>query len=529
MKEPWAMNQAKRRKTSYQAGLEMDVLETREVLSQVISGVDIDGDTWFLRLIGPGTFRVINQPDSSGNDVPLGTPALIQSIEIAGTANLASRMVGEVKQGPNGDGKVFFQSLSQFGGNSLAGTSNNGLYAIDIPNFWLGITQSNQTAALTADIQIDNGVNTLRFGGVDMTASPGGGIPAPATNAFADKASIKLGLPSFLGTSIYVDKFVSDTKAGTTAAQPINDEIDIETIGRINAIQANEISGNPEIAPTGYLGGGGTIVRSSGEYLGQAIQSNIVGAIGQVMVRNNATNFSVQSGTSIRRLNIGGETKNVFALGVNGIRYAQFGLGMDSVTIHAHTMSRLEMARGAVGSEVKTTRQMGYFRSGGDVINSTILAGINQNLQSEFRQQTASTDTLADLGGAINAQIAGNVIDSIFAASYEPSNGSYDSPNAMALGGGKIDAKIEGTIDNSGVTPDAPNVAFYAFKTNVNRGPVAPPYVPSTPAETPAKFTRIPTGNFNSLGRPFPSNKKMNSTFALWNVTSYLRKTNPKI
>ena len=172
------MNQAKRRKTSYQAGLEMDVLETREVLSQVISGVDIDGDTWFLRLIGPGTFRVINQPDSSGNDVPLGTPALIQSIEIAGTANLASRMVGEVKQGPNGDGKVFFQSLSQFGGNSLAGTSNNGLYAIDIPNFWLGITQSNQTAALTADIQIDNGVNTLRFGGVDMTASPGGGIPA---------------------------------------------------------------------------------------------------------------------------------------------------------------------------------------------------------------------------------------------------------------------------------------------------------------------------------------------------------------
>jgi hypothetical protein len=362
-----------------------------------------------------------------------------------------------------------------------------------------------------------------------MTASPGGGIPAPATNAFADKASIKLGLPSFLGTSIYVDKFVSDTKAGTTAAQPINDEIDIETIGRINAIQANEIGGNPDIAATGYLGGGGTIVRSSGEYLGQAIQTNVVGAIGQVMVRNNATNFSVQSGTSIRRLNIGGETKNVFALGVNGIRYAQFGLGMDSVTIHAHTMSRLEMARGAVGSEVKTTRQMGYFRSGGDVINSTILAGINQNLQSEFRQQTASTDTLADLGGAINAQIAGNVIDSIFAASYEPSNGSYDSPNAMALGGGKIDAKIEGTIDNSGVTPDAPNVAFYAFKTNVNRGPVAPPYVPSTPAETPAKFTRIPTGNFNSLGRPFPSNKKMNSTFALWNVTSYLRKTNPKI
>lgn len=523
------MNQAKHRNSKNQVGAGMDCLETRVVLSHVVSGVDIDGDKWFLRLMGPGTFRVINQPDASGNDVPLGTPALIQSIEIAGTAPLASRLVGEVKPGPNGDGKVFFQNMTQFGGNTLSGTSNNGLYAIDIPNFWLGITQSTQTAAVTAQIEIDNGVNTLRFGGVDMNASPGGGIAPPSSNTFADKASIKLGLPSYLGTSIYVDKFVSAAKAGATAAQPVNDEIDLETIGRINAFQANEIGGNPEIASTGYVGGGGTVIRSSGEFLGQAIQQTVVGAIGQIMVRNNATNFGAQSGTSIRRFNIGGETKNVFGLGVSGIRYAQFGLGMDTVTIHAHTMSRLEMARGAVGSEVTTTRQMGYFRSGGDVVNSTIQAGVNQNLQSEFRQQSAQTDSKADLGGAINAQIAGNVIDSIFAASYQPNNGSYDSTNAMALGGGKIDAKIEGSIDNSGVSPDAPNVAFYAFKTNVNRGPVAPPYVPSTPAESPAKFTRIPTGNFNALGRPFPTNKKMNSTFALWNVTNYLRRTNPKI
>ncbi|MFM7129548.1 MAG: hypothetical protein ACKO0V_09350, partial [bacterium] len=68
LKEPWAMNQAKHRKSKYQLGAGMDCLETRVVLSHVVSGVDIDGDTWFLRLIGPGTFRVINQLDSSGND-----------------------------------------------------------------------------------------------------------------------------------------------------------------------------------------------------------------------------------------------------------------------------------------------------------------------------------------------------------------------------------------------------------------------------------------------------------------------------
>lgn len=523
------MDRGKKRSTRYSAGTGMDALETREVLSTVVQGVDIDGDKWFLRLLGPGTIRVINQPDSGGNPVALGQPALIQSIQIAGTAPLSSRLVGEVKQASGGDGKVFFQSMSQFGGNSLSGGSNNGLYAVDIPNFWLGITQSTQTTAATASIEIQDGVNTLRFGGVDMTASPGGGIPAPSTNNFSDTASIKLGIPAYLGTSIYVDKFVSNTKAGTSASAPIQDSITAEVIGRINAFQANEIGGTSAIASSGYLGGGGTVIRSSGEYLGDPIQSQIVGAIGEVMVRNNATNFGVQSGTQIRKINIGGETNNVFALSPSGIRYAQFGLGMDNVTIHTHTMSRLEANRGAVNSQIQVNRQMGYFRSGGDVINSLLLSGLNQNLTTEFRTQTPISSATADLGGAIHAQIAGNVIDSIFAASYEPFNGEYDSPDAIALGGGKIQAKVEGSIDNSGVTPLTPNVAFYAFKTDVTNGPVTPPAAPSTPAETPAKFTRIPSGNFVVMGRPFPSNKKIDSTFALWNVTGYLRKTNPRL
>ncbi|MFM1802306.1 MAG: hypothetical protein RJA81_1658, partial [Planctomycetota bacterium] len=449
--------------------------------------------------------------------------------QIAGTAPLASRLVGEVKQASGGDGKVFFQNMFQFGGNSLSTSSNNGLYAVDIPNFWLGITEANQTTAVTASIQIDDGVNTLRFGGVDMTASPGGGIAAPSTNDFSDSASIRLGIPAYLGTSVYVDRFASHTKAGTSVTTPIQDSISVQVIGRINAFQANSIEGSGDIASSGYIGGGGTVVRSSGEYIGEAIQTQIVGAIGEVMIRNNATNFGVQSGTQIRRVNIGGETNNVLALSPSGIRYAQFGLGMDNVTIHTHTMSRLEANRGAVNSEVKVSRQMGYFRSGGDVINSTILSGVSQDLTNEFRTQVPSSNTPADLGGAIHAQIAGNVIDTIFAASYEPFDSEYDSPDSIALGGGKIQAKVEGAIDNSGITPFTPNVAFYAFNTDVSYGPVTPPAAPSTPAETPAKFTRIPSGNFVVMGRPFPSNKKIDSTFALWNVTGYLRKTNPKL
>jgi hypothetical protein len=505
----------------------MDALEERKVLSQVVQGVDIDGDEWFLRLVGPGSIRVINQPDAGGNGVPLGTPALISSIEIAGTAPLTSRLVGEVKKAAGGDGRVYFQDMFQFGGNSLTDDSNNGLYGIDIPDFWLGITTTGTTAQ-TASIQINDGVNTLRFGGADFTVSPGGGLPAPASNSVADSAVIQLGIPSYLGTSIFVDKFVTDTKAGTTAGTLIQDSVTVEVIGRINAFQANEIGGTATQPATGFIGGGGTVVKSSGEYLGEAIQTSIVGAIGEVMVRGNATNFAAQSGTSIRRLNIGGETRNVFALATSGVRYAQFGLGMDNVTIHTHTMSRLEANRGAVGSEVKVNRQLGYFRTGGDVIDTVVQSGLAQDLTSEFRQQrVTNTNPTADLGGAIHALIGGSIVDSIFAASFEPFDSEFDSPDAIALTAGKIEAKVTGTIDNSTVTPLAPTKAFYAKSVQQSRGPVTPPQAPSTPAESPAKFTKTPSGNFVVLGRPFPSHKKISGMFALPNVVEFLKKTNP--
>lgn len=521
------MSRDAKRQRRTASGIGVNALEDRLVLSQVIQGVDIDGDQWFLRLVGPGSIRVINQPDGTGNPVPLGTPALIQSIEIAGTASLTSRLIGEVKKADGGDGRVFFQQMSQFGGNSLSGTSNNGLYGIDMPDFWLGIT-TTATTAQTASISIDNGVNTLRFGGADFTVSPGGGLPAPASNTLSDTALIQLGMPAYLGTSIFVNKFVTDTKTGTTAGSLVQDAVQVEVIGRLNAFQAQEIGGTSSQPSTGFIGGGGTVVKSSGEYLGQAVQTSIVGAIGEVMIKGNATNFGVQSGTSIRRLNIGGETRSIFALATSGIRYGQFGLGMDDVTIHTHTMSRLEANRGAIGSEVKVSRQLGYFRTGGDVIDSTILSGLQQDLTSEFRQQRiTTTDTPADLGGAIHALIGGSVVDSVFAASFEPFNGEYDSPYAMALTAGKIEAKVTGTIDNSTVTPAQPTKAFYAQNVEQSRGPVTPPAAPSIPADSPAKFTKNPSGNYVVLGRPFPSNKKISSKFALPNVTEFLRRTNP--
>ena len=129
----------------------------------------------------------------------------------------------------------------------------------------------------------------------------------------------------------------------------------------------------------------------------------------------------------------------------------------------------------------------------------------------------------------MRALIAGNINNSIFVASVEPFDGQYDSPNALPLSGGRIQAKVEGTVDNSTVTPASPTQAFYASRKELTSGPVTPPDAPSTPAPSPAKFTRIPTGNLVIMGRPFPSNKKIPSTFGIWDVTRLLRKTNPKL
>ncbi len=85
-------------------------LEERKLLAKVATGVDPAGDVWTLQLVGPGDLRVINQPDSKGNIVPLGQPAWINEIDLAGTSPTSSKLVGTVKKAPGSDGRVFFEN-----------------------------------------------------------------------------------------------------------------------------------------------------------------------------------------------------------------------------------------------------------------------------------------------------------------------------------------------------------------------------------------------------------------------------------
>lgn len=456
-------------------------LETRQLLSsKTITGQDSDGDRWVLKLEGPGDFRVTKQPDAAGNAQTLASASQIDAINIAGADPNLTRLVGQVRRGANGDGKVFFSTMTEQGGRSEGAAGTNGIYAIDMPSFYLGQTSTaSGTAATAPSISIPDGVVTLRFGGADTTFTAPGGTPL-ATNAAADTFTINLGLPKSQGTSILINTSITSGQASsTTTGTPIQDSVIFNVFGRLNEFQANSIQGNTAFPSSGFRGGGGTLVVSQAD-----TATGVTGQIGFARVGGNATNFAVQTNDKLSDFYVGGETNNVQLLAPAGSRTIGFGKGMDTVTILSHYIDSLQANRGALNSSVTVDRNVGRITFGGDVVNTRFLAGYEQNLTSIFQSQTAPTTApTAQDGGAIrNVLIAGNVMNSVFAASVEPSpEGIFGTSQDLLLPHGNITAKVGGTIDNSTETPDSPKTAFFSKYVKLERGPVIPPSVPELP------------------------------------------------
>lgn len=476
--------------------LSPEVLESRQLLSAVVSGTDIDGDKWVLVLNGPGDLRVTNQPDSNGNPVPLTQPGLIDTITVGGADPLRTRLTGYVTKAPTGDGKVFFSSLTELGGPSESVAAENGIGSIDMPDFWLGNTStSSPTPTTEPSIKIPDGVVTLRFGGADTTYTPPGGTPLN-TNGTADTFSVSLGIPRTLGTSIVVDKVVTDAQApSSSSSSPTQDSVVFSVQGRINTFQANEIDGNTTYPATGLSGGGGTVVQSL-----PISAASIAGNIGFVRVGGNATDFGVQTTGQVSNFYIGGETNYVTLVGASGTRNIQFGKGMDNTVILSHFIETLQANRDAIGSQVTVDRNVGRVTIGGNVKNTQFLSGYAVDFQTILNSQTLPTTppTTQDGGAINNVLVAGNVTDSVFAASVDPytdpatGTSLFDVPQALLFPHGHISAKVEGTIDNSGVAPAQPNQAFFAKTVRNYRGPVLPPAVPEAPFPNPGGAPRGP-------------------------------------
>jgi hypothetical protein len=457
-------------------------LETRKLLStKTISGQDSDGDTWVLRLQGPGDLRITKQVDAQGNDQTLDSASQIDTITIAGADPLSTRLIGQVKRGPNGDGKVFFNNIDELGGRAEGPAATNGIYAIDMPDFWLGNTATAATPTAEPTISIPDGVITLRFGGADTTFTPPGGTDLN-TNNQSDTFNVNLGIPRTQGTTVIVNQVVTSGQAGAasstgTPGTPTQDSVVFNVAGRLNQFQANSILGNTAFPTTGFRGGGGTLVVSQTD-----TATGVTGQIGFARVGGNATNFSVQTNDKISNYYVGGEANNVQILAPAGSRAIEFGKGMDTATILTHYIDSLQANRGAVNSNVTVDRNVGRVTFGGDVVDTNFTAGVQQGLAAVFSNQTAPTTapTAQDGGAITNVLIAGNVMNSVFAASTEPLNGTYGTSDLL-LPHGHIEAKVGGTIDNSTATPDSPNTAFFSKYVKLDQGPVIPPSVPELP------------------------------------------------
>jgi hypothetical protein len=382
---------------------------------------------------------------------------------------------------------------------------------------------------------LHDGVDTLRFGGVDTTYNP----LVPNTTTTSDTAVVSMGLPPYGGTRIIIDKAVSSTQqftsttpaSGTTPASTTTTTlqfgVNFVVSGRLNLFQANEIDGDAAHAPGQFIptsdttttrqAGGTSLVSATADTQPFFPDTNFKGAVsgqmGVVRVGGNATNFTtlVIDGTGgstgsplISNYTVGGETKNVMLVAPGGARDLYFGKGMDTVQVATHVVNTLQSNRGAINSTVQVDRQIGRVQLGGDVVKTTVLSGVQQNFATILATVEGSAGSIfgstppnpipapiaAQPDGGMSVQIAGDVVDSVFAASTQPINNVFGNPAQLLLTAGHINAKVEGSINNANATPKSPNQAFYAQHVQLFTGPVVPPTVPEAPfTSNPGPYT----------------------------------------
>jgi hypothetical protein len=481
-------------------------------LTAVVSGIDPDGASWMLRLYGPGALSVLATDGTaftSGAKFKVGS---IDTITVSGATTDRTRLVGTVYPNPaTGDARVYFQNLNvgstgELGKIDIGQVSNfrsvqNGIHAIDMPDFYLAHTETTAPtttlhspihtgAAAAGAIIIPQGVNTLRFGGVDVNYTPTGGTPLnqlQQSNEFA----IVLGLPFTQGTSIIVNSVNSNAQANTTTttAPAFQDYASFLVAGRLNLFQANEITGNTTTGllptqlvnsiPTNGAEPGGTFVISEGGTVEEETTGGApTGQIGDIRIGGNVTNFTAlvtedpinaiaaegQLDAKIANFFIGGQTNNVLLIAPSGSRNISFGLGMDNVTINSNIIRSLRANRDATNSNVTVSRSIGNMLIGGDVTSTNVNVGESQSLFSdvafpgnvitgeapfgafygtpppiitnhEVNPLSGLVEPFAQSGGTLEARIAGSVTNSIFSASVDAYPSTLD---ASQLPGGQL-------------------------------------------------------------------------------------------
>jgi hypothetical protein len=472
------------------------------------------GDHWTLTLYGPGTLNVVDENGNAFSPAIVNIPTDINTITVSGTITAKSRLVGKVTFVPtNSDGRVFFQQLTinntgayaHFDPNLVLrriSLTQNGIAAVDLPNFWLGHTSTTAPSVnsnfhsapstfgstpfkLAGGINAPEGIQNLRFGGVDTTFTPNGGTPLNQTKQ-NNEFVINLGPPINGGSSIILNKVITDagsTTSGTTTTA-FQQSVSFVVNGRIDLFQANEIDGNTTsgLVPTQFVQPAPTTLLPGGTYVVSDVGGGVTtGQIGDIRIGGNVTNFTAfalqsdvsaspifdpASGPQVSNFFIGGETNNVILVAPDGSRNVAFGRGMDNTFINTAFIQNLRANRGAIGSAVTVKRPIGFMTIGGDVVSTFIQSGYDQELsavadrpasaingqtqpaggawngefpptiQNRIENTQLNQPTFAPLahgGGAIHGRIAGNVTNSIISVSVDPSPSGINNPGQFEL------------------------------------------------------------------------------------------------
>ena len=457
-------------------------LETRQLLSSLstvptatVSGTDSKGDRWTLTLYGPGTLNVVDTNGNAFTPANKFTPDDINTITVSGTITAESRLVGKVTFVPaNSDGRVFFQQLTinntgEYGQlnpalvHPRASTPQNGIAAVDMPNFWLGETSGTKPTAtsnfhssrffLAGGINAPEGINILRFGGVDTTFTPAGGTPLDQTGQ-NNEFVINLGPPIVGGTSIIVNKVITDaaphagrrhrrlllrtasvlwSPAGSTCSRPTRSTAPPppeRVPWNVSHWCRRNSPPTPTQPQTPLLPGGTYLV--SDVLAGSALTT---GQIGDIRIGGNATNFTAfaletdtftsppsvdpVTGPQVSNFFIGGQTDNVILVAPSGSRNVFFGQGMDNVFINTEFIQNLQANRGAVGSAVTVKRNIGNMVMGGDVINTVIQSGYDQDLSAVANTPATSIQGVTvPAGGVFNGEAPPTIINRISNAAF---------------------------------------------------------------------------------------------------------------
>ena len=238
----------------------------------------------------------------------------------------------------------------------------------------------------------------------------------------------------------------------------------------------------------------------------QNLQGAVTGAIGNVRIGGNATNFSTivndatgSGNARIANFSIGGETDNVLLLAPNGSRNISFGLGMDKVDILTNVINNLQANRGALNSRVLVDRTISKVTIGGDVVNTNVETGFSRTSptssrpspvrpvrqQRPWRPRLPPDPINAQVGGGMTVLVAGDVTNSVFTASVQPL--TQTTPGAS--GSPSTTTRIFGTPRTSPCRPDTSSRKSKGRSTTPPHQHSHPPRPPPTPTRPSTRRT----------------------------------------